>query len=205
VAAAEKRFGTLHGVVNCAASTDRGSLLETTLEGYERMFAINTRAPFFIMQEAARIMIRDGVAGTIVNICSVSAYGGQSFLTTYAASKAALVVITKNAAFSLLRNRIRANALNVGWMDTPGEHAIQRRYHNAPDDWLQAVEQREPYGRLVKPDEVARAAAYLSSEESGLMTGAVIDLDQGVLGCGDGRTPQPDNPAQWPASERGVQ
>jgi NAD(P)-dependent dehydrogenase (short-subunit alcohol dehydrogenase family) len=204
VAEAEQRFGTLHGVVNCAASTERGSLLDATPDEYDRMFAINTRAPFFIMQEAARIMVRDQIAGTMVNICSVSAYGGQSFLSTYAASKAALVVMTKNAAFSLLRNRIRANVLNVGWMDTPGEHAIQRRFHDAPADWLQAVEAREPYGRLVKPDEVARAAAYLSSEESGLMTGAVIDLDQGVVGCGDGRTPQPDAPMAWPSPEQSV-
>lgn len=204
VSEAEKRFGTLHGVVNCAASTARGSLLDATPDAFDRMFAINARAPFFIMQEAARIMVREGIAGTIVNICSVSAYGGQSFLSTYAASKAALVVMTRNAAFSLLRNRIRANVLNVGWMDTPGEHAIQRRFHDAPDDWLVAVERREPYGRLVKPDEVARAAAYLSSEESGLMSGAVIDLDQGVVGCGDGRTPQPDAPMVWPSPEPGA-
>jgi NAD(P)-dependent dehydrogenase (short-subunit alcohol dehydrogenase family) len=198
---ADRQFETLHGVVNCAASTERGSLLDTTPATYDRLFAINTRAPFFIMQEAARIMVRDAVEGTIVNICSVSAYGGQSFLSGYAASKAALVVMTRNAAFSLLRNRIRANALNVGWMDTPGEHAIQRDFHGAPDDWLTDVERREPWGRLVKPDEVARAAAYLSSEESGLMTGAVIDLDQGVIGSGDGRTPQPQAPAVWPTGD----
>lgn len=198
VEAADQTFGTLHGAINCAGFTGRGSLLNTDQDTYNQMFDVNTRAPFFIMQAAAKVMIRDGVAGSLVNVSSISAHGGQSFLTPYVASKAALNALTKNAAFSLMRNRIRANALNIGWMDSDGEHAIQKSYHHADDNWLESVEAKEPFGRLVKPAEVARAIAYLASEESGLMTGAVIDFDQGVVGCGDARTPQPDAPLQWP-------
>lgn len=198
VAETIRQFGELHGVVNCAGCTDRGTILDTDDATYDRLFAVNTQAPFLIMQEASRHMVERGIEGTMVNICSVSAYGGQSFLTCYTASKAALVVMTKNVAYSLMRNKIRANVLNIGWMDFPGEHAIQQNFHNAPSDWLEKATANEPYGRLVVPEEVARASAYLSSAESGLMSGAVIDLDEGVQGCGDGRVPQPDKAMVWP-------
>lgn len=191
-------FGQLHGVVHCAGCTDRGSILNTDPATYTRLFAVNAEAPFFIMQTAARHMVEHQIEGTIVNVCTMSSHGGQSFLTAYSSSKAALVAMTKNVAFSLMRNRIRANVLNIGWMDSPGEHAIQSNFHHAPADWLVAVEAKEPNGRLIKPQEVARAAAFLASDESGLMTGAVIDFDQGVLGCGDARTPQPDKAMRWP-------
>ena len=70
-------------------------------------------------------------------------------------------------------------------MDTPGEDAIQRRYHDADDDWLDRAEARMPFGRLLKPEEVARAVAFLASDDSGMMTGAIVDFDQSVLGAGD--------------------
>ena len=191
-------LGKLHGVVHCAGCTDRGSILDTDPTTYTRLFAVNAEAPFFIMQTAARHMVEHQIEGTIVNVCTMSSHGGQSFLTAYSSSKAALVAMTKNVAFSLMRNKIRANVLNIGWMDSPGEHAIQANFHNAPANWLDAVAVKEPNGRLIKPEEVARSIAFLASAESGLMTGAVIDFDQGVLGCGDGRTPQPDKAMVWP-------
>ena len=75
-------------------------------------------------------------------------------------SKGALATLTKNAGFSLLRNRIRVNGLNIGWMDTPGEDRIQRLYHDGGDDWLKKAEAGAPFGRLLKPAEVARAVAF---------------------------------------------
>lgn len=185
IARAEARFGTLHVLVNAAAITDRGTLLETTPELFDVIFAVNVRAPFFLMQGAAKLMRRTRVAGSIVNIQSMSAHGGQSFISAYCASKGALATLTKNAAFSLMPDRIRVNGLNIGWMDTPGEHRIQAAYHAADAGWLAAAEAKQPFGRLIKPEEVARAVAYLASEESGLMTGSVIDFDQQVVGAGD--------------------
>ena len=76
-------------------------------------------------------MKREGVGGSIVNIGSVASYGGEVFLLPYATSKGALHAMTRNAAFALMRDRIRVNLLNPGWMDTPAEDAIQRRYHGA--------------------------------------------------------------------------
>ena len=183
VAAADQAFGRLDALVNAAALTDRGTIWDTSPELFDRMFAINVRAPFFLMQDAAKLMRRDGVRGTVVNIISMSGHGGQPFITAYCASKGALITLTKNVAFGLMRHGIRVNGLCIGWMDTPGEDRIMKRYHGAEDGWLQAAEAGLPFGRLIKPDEVARATAYLSSDESGLMTGSIVDFDQQVAGC----------------------
>ncbi len=201
IAGADSAFGTLHALVNVAAITDRGTILDTSPELFDAMFAINARAPFFLMQDAAKLMRRGRVAGTVVNIQSMSGHGGQSFIIAYSASKAALSALTKNAAFSLMPDHIRVNGLNIGWMDSPGEDRIQKTYHASDDGWLAAAEARQPFGRLIKPAEVARAVAFLSSDESGLMTGSVIDFDQQVLGAGDApahplaRLADPDRPA----------
>jgi NAD(P)-dependent dehydrogenase (short-subunit alcohol dehydrogenase family) len=194
VAAAQQQFGTVHGLVNCAGMSDRGSIIDTSRELFDRIFAVNVRAPFFLMQDTIKLMIANGVEGSIVSILSVSGHGGQSFLSAYATSKGALAVLTKNVAFSALHNRIRVNGLNIGWMDTPHEDDIQRQYHNAPDDWLARAEAQSPFARLLKPQEVANSVAFLLSDQSGMMTGSVIDMEQGVMGCGDGSTPRPDGP-----------
>jgi NAD(P)-dependent dehydrogenase (short-subunit alcohol dehydrogenase family) len=148
------------------------------------------RAPFFLMQEALKVMRREGVRGTVVNIISMSGHGGQSFITAYCASKGALITLTKNVAFGIMRHGIRVNGLCIGWMDTPGEDRIMKTYHGATDGWLEEAEANLPFGRLLKPDEVARAVAYLATEESGMMTGSIIDFDQAVVGCYE-TAPQP--------------
>ena len=116
----------------------------------------------------------------------MSAHGGQPFITAYCGSKGALLVLTKNAAFSVMRKQIRINGLNIGWMDTPGEDRIQKKYHNVSENWLENAEKNQPFGRLLKTDEVARSIAFLCSEESGMMTGSIIDFDQSILGCYEG-------------------
>ena len=153
-------------------------------ELFDRMMSINVRAPFFLMQEAIKLMTREGVAGSIVNISSVASHGSVPFLAPYAASKGALNILTKNIAYSVVRHRIRVNALNLGWMDTSGEDVIQRRYHSDGKDWLADAEAQQPFGRLLKTEEVARTIAYLASDESGMMTGALIDFDQSIIGAG---------------------
>ena len=182
VPAADKRFGRVDVLVNCAAITDRGSVWDTTPELWDRTFAINVRAPFFLMQAALKVMDREKIEGAIVNIISVNAHGGSNRLTPYSSSKGALATLTKNVAAAVSTRRIKVNGLNIGWVDTPGEHATLKRFHDAKEDWLVEAEERQPWGRLIKPDEVARAVAYLASAESGLMTGALVDFGQHVLG-----------------------
>jgi NAD(P)-dependent dehydrogenase (short-subunit alcohol dehydrogenase family) len=194
--AVDERFGVVHGLANVAAETDRGGIWDTTAELVDRMMAVNVRAPLLLTQAAARIMKREGVAGSVVNVGSVSGYGGDVFLLPYATSKGALHALTRNAAFSLMRDRIRVNLVNPGWMITRGEDAIQRRYHGAGDDWLERASAQQPFGRLIDPDEVARTICFLLSDESGLMTGASIDFDQSVTGAGNAPKPTPAD--TWP-------
>jgi NAD(P)-dependent dehydrogenase (short-subunit alcohol dehydrogenase family) len=185
VAKADERFGRVDALVNAAALTDRGNIFDTTEERYNEIFDVNVRAPFFLIQESVRIMRRETIAGSIVNIQSMSAHGGQPFITAYCASKGALATLTRNVAHSLLNFRIRVNGLNIGWMSTPGEDRIMKTYHGAKDGWLDEAVKKKPFGRLIDPKEVARACAYLCSDESGLMTGSNIDFDQMVVGTGD--------------------
>jgi NAD(P)-dependent dehydrogenase (short-subunit alcohol dehydrogenase family) len=185
IAEADRRFGRVDVLVNAAALTDRGDIFDTTEERYNEIFNVNVRAPFFLIQETVRIMWREKIAGAIVNIQSMSAHGGQPFIAPYCASKGALATLTRNVAHSLVKFRIRVNGLNIGWMSTPGEDRIMRTYHGAKDGWLEAAAKTKPFGRLVDPNEVARACAYLASDESGLMTGANIDFDQNVVGASD--------------------
>jgi NAD(P)-dependent dehydrogenase (short-subunit alcohol dehydrogenase family) len=185
VAKADERFGRVDALVNAAALTDRGNIFDTTEERYNEIFDANVRGPFFLIQESVRIMRREKIAGSIVNIQSMSAHGGQPFNIAYCASKGALATLTRNVAHSLLKFRIRVNGLNIGWMSTPGEDHIQKTYHGATDGWLEEAVKAKPFGRLIDPKEVARACAYLCSSESGLMTGSNIDFDQMVLGTSD--------------------
>lgn len=190
IAVAEKSFGTVDVLVNAAGVTDRGTIIDTSPELYDRIMAVNVRGPFFLMQGAIQMMIRDKKRGSIVNILSMSSHGGQPFLCAYSTSKGALATLTKNVAFSVLRNRIRVNGLNIGWMDTPGEHRIQTEFHHAAKNWLAKAEAKQPIGRILKMEEVARAVAFLAGPESGLMTGALIDFDQSIVGTYED-TPHP--------------
>ena len=195
IAACDAAFGRIDALVNAAALTDRGTIWDNTEARYDELFDANVKAPFFLMQDALHLMKKARLSGTIVNILSMSGHGGQDFLTAYSTTKGALATMTRNVAYSVMKYRIRVNGLNIGWMDTPGEDRIMKTYHDADPDWLKKAEAGRPFGRLLKPTEVARATAYLSSEESGLMTGSIIDFDQQVLGAGNSSAEPP--PANW--------
>ena len=182
VALTDTEFGTVHSLVNVAGYTERGTILSATLENYENNFNINARAPFILIQEVVKIMIRDKNNGTIANVLSMAMYSGMPFIVAYSGSKAALAIMTKNIANSLAGHQIRVNALNIGWTDTPAEHDIQKRVHKKGEDWLSKEENKVPYKRLTKPIDVAKGLAFMCSDESGLMTGSVIDFDQTVNG-----------------------
>ncbi|MDB4829831.1 SDR family oxidoreductase [Paracoccaceae bacterium] len=179
---ADTRFGQIDILVNAAGLTDRGNLLDTSEDLFNRMFAVNTRAPFFLMQESAKVMIRENIKGSIVNIGSASAKAGQPFIAPYCASKGALATLTRNSGYALMRNNIRVNQLNIGWMASDGEDRIQREFHGAEDNWLDAAAAEMPFGRLLDPKEVAKAVTFLASDDSGMMTGSVIHFDQSVWG-----------------------
>jgi NAD(P)-dependent dehydrogenase (short-subunit alcohol dehydrogenase family) len=195
IAACDESFGRIDALVNSAGLTDRGTIWDTTEARYDEIFDVNVKAPFFLMQDALHLMKKSKSQGTIVNILSMSGHGGQDFISAYCGSKGALATLTRNVAFTVMRYQIRVNGLNIGWMDTPGEDRIMKTYHEAEQGWLQQAEARRPFARLLKPAEVARAVAYLSSAESGMMTGSIIDFDQQVLGTGNA-IPEPPE-ANW--------
>jgi NAD(P)-dependent dehydrogenase (short-subunit alcohol dehydrogenase family) len=201
IATADKAFGKLHVLANCAGYTDRGTILDTSPELFDQMFGVNVRAPFFLMQDAIKIMRREGIAGAIVNLITMSSYGGQPFITAYCASKGALVTLTRNVAFAVMRERIRVNGINVGWSDTPGEDRVMKVYHGAKDGWLAEAEKKQPFGRLIKPAEVARAIAFLASSEAGLMSGAIVDYDQSVRGAYESPPAPPEHIPETRAAE----
>jgi len=177
----DERFGRVDGLVNAAADTSRSTLDETTVELWDHLFAVNARAPFLLIQEAARIMKREKISGSIVNIISVASYCGLDILTAYSATKGALRTLTKNVANGLRKHRIRVNGINLGWTDTPAEHVVLQK-QGRPEDWLETAEENSPFGRLLKPDDVAKLCMYLLSEDSGILTGSTMDYTQRVMG-----------------------
>lgn len=181
VSECDRRFAAVHGLVNAAGLTDRGTLESTTVELWDLLMNVNARAPFILTQEVARIMKRLHSPGSIVNIISDNCHGGQPYLTPYAASKGALATLTKNLAHSLRFDRIRVNGVCIGWMYTPHEHQVQIE-SGQPANWLELVETKKPFGRLLRPQDVAYLTAYLLSDRSEMMTGSLIDFDQKVIG-----------------------
>lgn len=191
IAETDRLFGRIDVLVNAGALTDRGTILDTSPELFDRMFAVNVRGPYFLMQEAIKRMIRDRTEGAICNIGSISALAGQPFISAYCASKGALTTLTANTAFSVMANRIRVNQLNVGWMASDNERGLQA----AQDpDWEAKAAAALPFGRLVDPAEAARAVNFLVSDDAGLMTGAIVNFDQSVWGAVAGGMPVPDGP-----------
>ncbi len=177
----DETFGRIDGLVNAAADTSRGSLDDTSPELWDRLIAVNARAPFFLMQEAVRIMRREKTAGSIVNVLSMSAHAGQPFLVPYSVSKGALLTLTKNQAYALREDRIRVNGITVGWMNTPGEHAIQKS-DGSPADWLEQADARMPYGRILRPADISGLVVYMLSDAAEMMNGSIVDYDQHVMG-----------------------
>lgn len=180
-----RRFGRIDGLVNAAGVTSRGSLTDTTPELFDEHVAVNLRAPFFLMQAAVKDMVGRGAPGTIVNIITMSAHGGQPYLAPYVAAKAGLIGLTRNAAHAHRWDRIRINGVNIGWTETEGEELVQRRFHGAGDDWLERAAAELPMGKLGQPDDAAALVVLLLSDRSGVVTGSIIDWDQDVPGAHD--------------------
>lgn len=176
-------IGDLDGLVNAAGITNRGSLVDATPALWAEIFAINARAPFFLMQGLVRHLRARGAPGSIVNIQSINAHCGSPELAVYSASKGALATLTRNAAHAHLAERIRVNGINMGWTVTPGEAAMQGVTLGKGPDWLAQAAAAMPLGRLLSMEEVSNLTLYLLSDLSGMQTGTIIDLEQSVIGA----------------------
>jgi NAD(P)-dependent dehydrogenase (short-subunit alcohol dehydrogenase family) len=176
-----ERLGGIDILVNNAASTARGYLEDAPVELWDAVMHVNLRAPFLLMQESLRSMKTRG-GGSIVNIGSVNAYIGEPKLGPYSVSKGGMMTLTKNAASTLSKYRVRVNQINVGWTLTEGEQKV-KRLEGHGDEWLAEAEASRPFGRLLLPEDVALAAAYFASDDSALVTGTVMDLEQYPVGA----------------------
>ncbi len=179
---AEDKIGGVNALINESAFTDRGSIVNTTEEEWDRVIATDARGPFFAIQSVAKREVKAGSRASIVNILTMSSHCGQTFLAGYSASKATLSNMTKNAAHALRSYKIRVRGINIGRMDTPGEDTIQRKWHGAKDCWPEKAKISQPFGQLIKPEEVACLVSYLLSDQSGVITGSIIDFDQNIAG-----------------------
>jgi NAD(P)-dependent dehydrogenase (short-subunit alcohol dehydrogenase family) len=181
---ATSTFGRVDVLVNAAGNTERWSLDEVTPEAYDRVFGVNVRSATFMMQEAAKAMRKAG-GGVVINVASMLAYGGPPNLGIYSASKAALVVLSRNAANAWKREGIRVFVINLGWVNSDGEHKLQTEFHKMPENWAEVIGKRMPFGRLITPQDVAGLCQFLVSPPAQMMTGAVIDYEQMPTGVYD--------------------
>src|SRR5215475_4102195 len=175
-------YGRIDALVNNVGLSTRGTIEDTTVELWDKLFATNVRSAFICMQQAVKHM-KERRQGSIVNIGSVNSYIGEAKLMAYSASKGALMTLSKNTANYLNRYRIRVNQLNVGWTLTPNEHKVKTVEEGRGENWLEEAIKTRPWGRLLSPRDIALAALYLASDESELITGSVLDLEQYPVGA----------------------
>ena len=177
-----EHFNQIDILVNNVGLSTRGTIEDTSVELWDKLFATNVRSAFICMQQSVRYM-KQRRYGSIINIGSVNAYIGEPKLMAYSATKGALMTLTKNTASYLNQYRIRVNQLNVGWTETPNEHRVKVEEESKSANWLEEAVKTRPFGRLLQPLDIASAALYFASNESECITGSVLDLEQYPVGA----------------------
>ncbi len=170
-------FGRLDGIVNNAAMVVATNLQSTDLPFFRKMLEVNTLAPFALIKAALPELRKQ--RGCVLNIGSVNAWSGEPNLLPYSVSKGALMTMTRNLGDTLMReDGVRVNQINPGWVLTENE-AQRKRDHGLADDWYKDLPKvYAPAGRILRPEEIAAAAVYWLADESGPISGQVVDLEQ---------------------------
>ncbi len=196
VQAALKAFGRLDAVVNNAAIVASSNIHTTDKALMERILAVNTIAPFLLIKAALPYLTEQH--GCILNIGSVNAYSGEPNLFAYSISKGGLMTLTRNLGDTLHReNGVRVNQINPGWVLTETERE-RKKQHGLAEDWYKDLPSvYAPAGRILWPKEIAAAAVYWLADESGPVSGQVVDLEQHPF---IGRNP-PKDTSTIPASK----
>jgi NAD(P)-dependent dehydrogenase (short-subunit alcohol dehydrogenase family) len=176
VDAAVRAFGRLDAVVNNAASVARSNLETTDSAFFDKIIAVNVRAPLLLIRAAFPHLKQS--QGCVLNIGSINAYCGEANLLAYSVSKGALMTLSRNLADALAYDGVRVTHFNVGWVLTPNEYK-QKIADGLPKDWPEKLEpQYAPSGRLLAPSDIAAAAVYWLSDESRPISGSVLELEQ---------------------------
>lgn len=176
VHAAIETFGKLDGLVNNAAWVVRSDLSTTSADFFDRVFAVNVRAPLMLMQAAVPHLKR--TKGSVVNIGSATAYTGGKRQLDYAMSKGALVTMSRNLADMLAPDCVRVNHFNVGWVITPNEYKLKMT-EGMSEGWPDHPPALDvPTGQMTQPQHIAAHVVFWLSDESKPISGSVIDLEQ---------------------------
>jgi len=177
VTLALESFGKLDAIVNNAAMVASSDIHSTSADFFRKIFEVNTLAPFRMIQAALPHLSKS--RGTVLNIGSVNAYSGEPNLLAYSVSKGALMTLTRNLGDILHREYgVRVNQINPGWVLTDTERK-RKKDQGLPDDWFKEIpSEYAPSGRLLNPVEIAAAAIYWLGDESGPVSGQVVDLEQ---------------------------
>ena len=177
VSATLEAFGCLDVLVNNAGIGVAADVVETTEADLDRILAVNVKGVFFGCQEAIPAMLQGG-GGIIVNISSVAALAAVERRAAYIASKGAVLALTRSIAIDFMRRGIRCNCIAPGTVDSPW---IGRIVDGQPDPVAarQKMVERQPLGRLGRPEEIARAVLYLASPEADFVHGTCLVIDGG--------------------------
>ena len=183
VDAAAARFGTVDTLFNNAAVFDMAPLLESDVRMYERLFDVNVKGMFFVMQAVLARLVAAGATGSVVNLASQAGRRGEALVSHYCASKAAVISYTQSAALAMAPHGIRVNAIAPGVVDTKmwGQvDALFAKYEGLqPGEKKLAVGKAVPLGRMGVPADVAGAAVFLASAESSYITAQTLNVDGG--------------------------
>jgi NAD(P)-dependent dehydrogenase (short-subunit alcohol dehydrogenase family) len=175
------QYGRLDILVNNAGISHVGSILETSLEDWERLLRVNAGGVFLCAREALRHMLQqDPTGGVIINMSSVAAMIGLERRLPYSASKGAVLALTRSIAIDFVGEGIRCNAICPGTVHTPFvEGYLKRNFPGEEDAVRQTLHARQPIGRMGQPEEIAAAALYLASDEAAFVTGSALVIDGG--------------------------
>jgi NAD(P)-dependent dehydrogenase (short-subunit alcohol dehydrogenase family) len=153
-----------------------------TEEQYDRLFAVNVRGFFFMLQAVARHMVEAGRRGVVVNTASQAGRRGEAPSPIYAATKATVISLSQSAALALIGKGIRVNAIAPGVVDTPMWTKVDAAFVQKglrPGEWTEKVRSGIPYGRLAHPSEIAAAAVFLASDDAEYIIGQTLNVDGG--------------------------
>jgi NAD(P)-dependent dehydrogenase (short-subunit alcohol dehydrogenase family) len=172
-----KNFGQLDAIVNNAAWVTSSNIQTTESDYFRRVLEVNTIAPFNLIKSALPHLIT--AKGSVVNIGSVNAYCGEPNLLAYSISKGALMTMSRNLGDSLFRDSgVRVNQINPGWVLTETETKRKHEQGMAADWYKSLSNMYAPAGRILAPSEIAAAAVYFLADESGPISGQVLDVEQ---------------------------
>ncbi|WP_300655162.1 SDR family NAD(P)-dependent oxidoreductase [Pseudomonas sp.] len=172
MAEVEARFGRVDILVNNAGVGSIDTFVDTPDENWQRVIGVNLTGTFLCSREAVRLMHKCGIKGAVINISSTAAMTGEG-PSHYCAAKAGVMGLTRSMARELAASGIRVNTIVPGPTNTPMMADI-------PDDWMQSMLKAIPLGRMGESDEIARAAAFLASDDAGFITGQNLAVNGGM-------------------------